>query len=479
MTDKALTPDVRRSASPAERVKPSAEDPDTATTRKEFDNTRISEPNVAAAMATSQQPTSKPSGDAEKTTPELPVPDTQNDALKEQLSSPKKKRAHDEVESNKDSAQDPNGDVSPIGANGAASSSRSDRLEPEKKRHRDTPSEVKAGETQDAKTTASGSTSDETKAPVADKPATSESAFKSSGLSGFAAASASPFMAAGAKPLTSFASASASPSPFGASASSKSNTPSLFGSGSAANGSSPFGQIGGASKPFGGSAFGGGFSSSFGSSKLTSFGQPGSSLKSGKPAKAFGAPDSDLESDGEGEADDTTSTQGDNDKQDKDEGDNDTKKTKLQRVAVDNGEAGEATVLQMRAKIFQLDKGATAWRERGAGNLKINVPIQCIDTDENGQAIPGSFDASSLEDGDVKTVRLIMRQDSTHRLILNTTLIPAMTFQEKPMNKTVCVLFTAIEGPGEAVSVQLKMNPANAKSFLNEVGKIQRELQSN
>lgn len=147
MTDKALTPDVRRSASPAERVKPSAEDPDTATTRKEFDNTRISEPNLAAGMATSQQPTSKPSGDTEKTTPELPVPDTQNDALKEQLSSPKKKRAHDEVESNKDPAQDPNGDVSPIGANGAASSSRSDRLEPEKKRHRDTSSEVKAGET--------------------------------------------------------------------------------------------------------------------------------------------------------------------------------------------------------------------------------------------------------------------------------------------------------------------------------------------
>ncbi|ETS82912.1 hypothetical protein PFICI_04788 [Pestalotiopsis fici W106-1] len=488
MTDKASTPDITRSASPADRSKPSsAEDPDTATTRKEFDNTRISEPNAASAMS-ALQASSKLSADGDKATLELPVPDSQNDKLKEQLSSPKKKRAHDEVEPNKDPAQDPNGDVSPIGANGSAALSRTDRLEPEKKRHRDISSEIKAdaAETKDSaepKTTStSGNTPDETKAPTEKPTTTSDSAFKSSGLSGFAAASSSPFLAAGAKPLTSFASASASPSPFGASASSKSNTPSVFGSGSAANGSSPFGQLGAASKPFGGSAFGGGFTSTFGSSKLTSFAQPGGSLKSSKPAKAFGAPDSDPDSDGEDEADDAASTtQGDADKQDKDEkeGESDTKKTKLQRVTVDNGEAGEATILQLRAKIFHLDKGATAWKERGAGNLKVNVPIQCIDTDDNGLPIPGSFDASSLEDGDVKSVRLIMRQDSTHKVILNTTLIPAMTFQEKPMNKTVCVLFTAIEGAGEAISVQLKMNPANAKSFLNEVGKIQRELQSN
>jgi Ran-binding protein 3 len=81
--------------------------------------------------------------------------------------------------------------------------------------------------------------------------------------------------------------------------------------------------------------------------------------------------------------------------------------------------------------------------------------------------IPGSFDASSLEDGDVKSVRLIMRQDSTHRVILNTTVIPAMTFQEKPMNKTVCVLFTAIEGAGEAVSVQLKVSKTKHERWLH------------
>lgn len=128
---------------------------------------------------------------------------------------------------------------------------------------------------------------------------------------------------------------------------------------------------------------------------------------------------------------------------------------------IENGEAGETTVLQVRAKIFHLDKSVTpvAWKERGAGNLKINVPEQCIDFDDNHAVIPGSFDASSIRDGEVKIVRLVMRQDSTHRVILNTAVIPAMKFQERPMNKAVCVLFTAIEGTGEPASIQLKVRP--------------------
>lgn len=81
-----------------------------------------------------------------------------------------------------------------------------------------------------------------------------------------------------------------------------------------------------------------------------------------------------------------------------------------------------------------------------------------MDLDDNNVPIPGSFDASTLEDAENKNVRLIMRQDSTHRLLLNTVLIPAMSFQEKPTNKTVCVLFTAIEDKGEPVSIQLKVS---------------------
>ncbi|KAI0132454.1 hypothetical protein BJ170DRAFT_248734 [Xylariales sp. AK1849] len=501
MADQATAANTRRSPSPPERIKSSAEDPDTAATRKEFDNTAISEkPNSAAMTSTAPDPASdavaaSDTSAVKKTTPELDVPDTQIDKLKDQISSPKKKRAHDEVEQTKDAPQDPNGDVSPIGANGSSSLGRTNRSEPEKKRARDVSSETKEGAETSTDTKANDISSTESATPethadtlpAAEKDATSAtstSAFKSSGLSGFAA-SPSPFLQAGAKPLTSFASASASSSTFGASGASKSEAPSAFGGGgSLANGSSPFGQIGGAPKPFGGSVFGGGFGGGLGgvgSTKLTSFAKPGEAFKSSKPIKAFGAPESDAETDDDEVNDDAKSNDGETEKLDKEEKDaeGDKKKTKLQKVAVDDGETGEATILQVRAKIYHLDKKVTppAWKERGAGNLRVNVPKSCVDLDEGGLPLPGSFDASALEDSETKVVRLIMRQDSTHRVVLNTTVIPAMKFQEKSTNKAVCVLFTAIEDEG-AVSIQLKLNPANAKSFLNEVGKIQRELQS-
>ncbi|KAH8680642.1 hypothetical protein BX600DRAFT_2380 [Xylariales sp. PMI_506] len=494
MSDTA--PGSTRSPTPPERIKSSAEDPDTAATRKEFDNTAISEKQKqsqpAAAMASSSSSSDANPDGQRKATPEIvPPPAADSDRLKEQISSPKKKRAHDEVDQHKDASQDPNGDVSPIGADGASALGRNNRLEPEKKRHRDTSTELKDSDastesTDPTKKSSSESKADEQSAADEKTKATSSSAFMSSGLSSFSGAT-SAFLQAGSKPLTSFASASASPSIFGASPAAKSETPSLFGSSSSStNGASPFGQLGGAAKPFGGSVLGGGFGSglsSLGGSKLTSFAKPGEGFKRSKPNKAFGAPESDPESGDEEGGEEEETNEAEVEKQDKEEkeAENDKKKTKLQRVAIDNGEAGEATILQVRAKIFHLDKTVdpVAWKERGAGNLKINVPESCIDIDDNGAPIPGSFDASALEDSESKTVRLVMRQDSTHRVILNTAVIPAMKFQEKPMNKTVCVLFTAIEGGGEAVSIQLKLNPTNAKSFLNEVSKIQRELQSN
>ncbi|KAK8042509.1 DEAD/DEAH box helicase [Apiospora phragmitis] len=406
------------------------------------------------------------------------TPDHEN-KMKEQISSPKKKRAHDEVEQNKDSTQDANGDVSPLGAD--AVPNRTNRSEPEKKRPRDVSSETKAAEQSNAdaiKTAADKNIEQSQDAKAGgDKTTktTSSSAFSSSGLSGFAT-TASPFLpSTGAKPLTSFASPSGSLSPFGAAATTKQDTTkSVFGSGSLSNGASPFSALSGTSKTsvFGsGSGLSGGLTG-LGGSKLTSFGKAGDTFKSSKPAKPFGAPESDAESDDE-EADDGDDNAGTRPR----------KRRKLTMIRRKSScrKAGEVTVLQLRARIYFLDKSATpaAWKERGAGNLKINVPEACVDLDDNNIPIPGSFDASTLEDADNKNVRLIMRQDSTHRLLLNTVIIPAMSFQEKPTNKTVCVLFTAIEDKGEPVSIQLKFNPANAKSFLNEVGKIQRELQSN
>lgn len=284
--------------------------------------------------------------------------------------------------------------------------------------------------------------------------------------------------------MTSFASPSGSQSPFGATGA-KSTTP-IFGSGSLSNGASPFGQVGGASKPFGGSAFGsklGGSQvfggSSFGGPALSTFGQSGESFKSSKPAKPFGAPAAEEEDDAKegGSSDDESKAENEETTQEeKTAGTDDLKKKpKLQRgellkysprinlmltcisVDVDDGEAGEATILQVRTKIYYLDKASSAWKERGAGNLKINVPVACVDFDETtGAPMSGTFDGSALEDAESKVVRLIMRQDSTHRVILNTALIPAMQFQEKSTSKATCVLFTAIEDEG-AVSIQLKV----------------------
>ncbi|KAI1124935.1 hypothetical protein F5Y10DRAFT_18865 [Nemania abortiva] len=132
-----------------------AEDPDTAATRKELRQTAISEkPDSFAMAATSANNPPALSADAQggadvpgkATTPEL-LP--RDDAARDQISSPKKKRAHDEVDESKDATTGANadGDVSPIGSNGSTSLNRTNRSEPEKKRPRDVSSESKADPT--------------------------------------------------------------------------------------------------------------------------------------------------------------------------------------------------------------------------------------------------------------------------------------------------------------------------------------------
>jgi hypothetical protein len=118
-------------------------------------------------------------------------------------------------------------------------------------------------------------------------------------------------------------------------------------------------------------------------------------------------------------------------------------------VAVDNGEAGEATIASVRAKMYFVDNDDkdAGWKERGSGILKVNVPASCIEFDDSGMPISGTFDASGLDNDDGSGAfcgaRLILRQDQTHRLLLNTELLPGMTFQEKASLKAVNVMFTA------------------------------------
>jgi hypothetical protein len=126
-------------------------------------------------------------------------------------------------------------------------------------------------------------------------------------------------------------------------------------------------------------------------------------------------------------------------------------------VVVDDGEGKELTLFSVRAKMYVMEKGV-GWKERGAGMLKVNVPKTTVELDNQGIPDPASFDPSVLEGEEEgrKHVRLIMRQDHTLRVILNTIILPAMKFQVTNRLKSSTILFTAFEG-GEARQVQMKV----------------------
>jgi len=115
-----------------------------------------------------------------------------------------------------------------------------------------------------------------------------------------------------------------------------------------------------------------------------------------------------------------------------------------------------------------MEKGV-GWKERGAGMLKVNVPEATVEFDDYGNPKPESFDASVLEtdDGDDKTkgrknVRLILRQDHTLRVILNTAILPAMEFHLTKRLKSSLVLFMAFDG-NEVKQVQMQVSLTSSR----------------
>lgn len=107
-------------------------------------------------------------------------------------------------------------------------------------------------------------------------------------------------------------------------------------------------------------------------------------------------------------------------------------------------------------------KQQVGWRERGVGVLKVNVPVESVRLDpESGAADPKSFNPSVLVEStpeSPKLVRLLMRQDSTLRVILNSAMLAGMEFQLKEGLKAHSILFTAIEGEdARHVQVQMKV----------------------
>ncbi len=130
-------------------------------------------------------------------------------------------------------------------------------------------------------------------------------------------------------------------------------------------------------------------------------------------------------------------------------------------MVVNSGEEDEVTLLQFRSKLFALESKETGWKERGVGTLKVNVHKSCVEYDDYDQPIPGSFDPSLADDSEngepVLASRLIMRQENTHRVILNTLIIKAMKFEEKAAPSSVQVTFTAFH-EGKPLNMLLRVS---------------------
>jgi len=87
---------------------------------------------------------------------------------------------------------------------------------------------------------------------------------------------------------------------------------------------------------------------------------------------------------------------------------------------IKTGEEDEKQTFQTKAKLFVLDAVSSQWKERGVGNLRLNVSQ------------------------DQKDARLLMRMDGSLKLILNTRIKPTLKI-EKAGNKDLRFVATSME----------------------------------
>lgn len=127
-----MAEDDRASPSPKNEV---SEDAETRAARRELKQSSISDP---AATTTADETAQLSSSDDKVIRPETPTSGDTTEGLgndcAEQVLSPKKKRAHDQLDVGKDYGNDD--DVNSVASTDSAKD-RTMRLEPEKKRHRD------------------------------------------------------------------------------------------------------------------------------------------------------------------------------------------------------------------------------------------------------------------------------------------------------------------------------------------------------
>lgn len=440
------------------------------------------------------------------------TPSSSAERTRRGMLSPKGKRNREEFEEEGDKAS---AEMKDTNATEKASTKKPSGDEPKVKRHRDSnsPESGKENNTADTKTSetkvrsigiytavyliltkfqipqGSGFANTSATSPFASlaasksptpQPQTSDSAFKASGFGALASTSTSPFVALGAasKPASSpFGSttATAKPTITGLSGSS---TPSAFGGLASSENKSPFAAATSGFGTIGSSGFGSGFG---GGGKLTSFGGgsgPKISGLSDKPARPFGAPKDEKEEEegsgdeaGDEEKEKVLSPTNEEDKKDErffeqdgmsaaarlDGGSNTT-------TAVETGEENEETIFVCRAKLYNFVKVSDTkkeWKERGLGNLKVNVKKQS---------------AEDAEKKAPKKARFVMRADGSHRVVLNSPIQKELKVGdvkgEKPTNGLV--LFMGTMDSDDLEMLQLKVSSlsriakANADNFIGE-----------
>ncbi|TID23601.1 Ran binding protein 1 [Venturia nashicola] len=430
------------------------------------------------------------------------------------LASPKNKRTRDQVLRDEEGAHTPSGDDS-LATQAIDTANKLSGDDRQTKRHRDSGSPEPAAAQETTKIpSSSGFANASSTSPFGtlssnpaktNPPQTSDTKFASSGF-GKLASTSSPFGAAkgtsalgaaqgtssfgAAKGTSAFASAGApmKPSAFGPSPGS-----SAFGGGSAfASGSSTsvfgngaktasvFGSGAKTASVFGGSSFAAaGKSGSFGS--FAGGSGPNIEGLSNKSSKPFGAaeesdeePDEDAaDDDDEGHKSPMHSTEETIVKKDK----------RFYEQDVETGEEGEKTLFTSRAKLFsfeKIDDGSSAWKERGSGFIKVNVPDVKVKKQSKQTIEKETETADQTAVSPPKKARLIMRANGTNRLVLNTPLTKELKFGQpgtqgaKPTGKQI--MFLGLLDSANLQTMQLSMAPDNAKGLWDTVQQLLQGL---
>ena len=408
-----------------ERLEKSLEKPERHARKRSRDITKDFE-SGALAKPTNSSVSRIDEADAEMASPSKNKPTSTNIGARTGTS-PKNKRPRDDTEGSE--AAKVSTEDEPV--NGQAAAKAGDERESKRVRDREetkpatsTPASSGFANTSAASPFAAMSanpaplkTSDKTKV----QPQITDDKFKASGFGSLANSSTSPFGG--------FAAAAKSGSPCGGAPKLSSfASPAATSSSAATSSGSGFGSLGGTKTSFGGgSGFGGASGSTFGGSfaskpsGITSFatpGAPGITGLSSKPERAFGAPgDKEEESGSDQDDDDADKTDKDADEERRPSAALSGTARRLQHItelvftngspAKETGEENETSAWIGRAKLYTMDGDGKerGWKERGFGNIKLNVTLD-----------------------KPKKARFVLRADGTHRLLLNAAVTKTMVF---------------------------------------------------